>query len=434
VKRPSSSASFALVIALVSLSWAAQGQTRPRPGVVELRSADELNGKTLNGVEVRELLGNVHFLQYLKEGGVVKVWSDRALQYLTAERFELDGQVRVVRDSVVITANEGQYFGASRRIDVAGDVRLVRSGSVLTSDFGEYFPDEKRAVFTGQVEVVDSVSRLRCERLVYFEADDRSIATGNVSVEQFSDGTTVFGDSLVNYNLERRSIVEQNPRLMQIDSSADGVIDTFLVRSDRMESIDDSLRIMVAQGNVRMARSNLSALCDGAIFRVDEDMITLTGEPVVWHEGNQLTGDSIFIAVRDKRLNSVLVRGHGMAVSRADSLRAARFDQLSGRYITMTFSDGKVHRIEVDETATSLYYLYDDTAPNGMNISSGNRIIIEFDDGVTDRIKVIGGVEGNYYPERLIDRKESDYNLDGFRWFAQRPVRDGMELVIREQK
>jgi hypothetical protein len=160
--------------------------------------------------------------------------------------------------------------------------------------------------------------------------------------------------------------------------------------------------------------------------------IVLVGEPIVWHEGNQLTGDSIFIMVQDRRLRSVVVRGHAMAISRADSTRPQRFDQLSGRFITMMFREGKVHTIDVEQTATSLYYLYDDTTPNGMNISSGNRIIIEFEEGVTSRIRVIGGVEGDYYPEKMIERREADYNLEGFRWVRQRPVRTGMTLNVVE--
>ncbi len=405
-----------------------------RAGVIELRHADQLTGKTLGGVDVRELLGNVRLRQYLRDGGVVHVWADRALQYIAAERFEMDGQVRVVRDSVTITADQGEYFGAARRVDMSGNVRLVRTGSVLTSDFGEYFLDEKRAVFTGNVDMVDSASHLRCDRLEYFEEEERSIATGGVSVVQVSDGTTVFGDSLVNLDLEGRSIVEKNPLLMQIDTSASGVVDTFLVASDRMESIEDTVRTMIALGSVRMVRSNLAAVCTGAVFEVAEDLITLTGEPIVWHEGNQLTGDSIFISVQDRRLKSVWVRGHAMAVSSADSLRSARFNQLSGRYITMMFREGTVDRIEVDETARSLYYLYDDATPNGMNLSSGNRIVIEFEDGVTDKITVIGGAEGDYYPERMIEYKEADHNLDGFRWIRERPVRRGMTVEVRNEE
>jgi lipopolysaccharide export system protein LptA len=251
-----------------------------------------------------------------------------------------------------------------------------------------------------------------------------------VSVVQLEDGTTVFGDSLVNFESEGRTVVDKNPRLMQVDTSSAGEVDTLIVESDRMVSVQDSTRSMYALGNVRMARSNLAARCRDATFDVAGDRIILVGDPIVWHEGNQLTGDSITITVRERRLNSVLVRGHAMAVSRADSARTQRFDQISGRHITMTFREGKVDRIDVEETATSLYYVYDDVTPNGMNISSGNRIIIEFEDGRTNLVKVIGGVEGEYYPEKMIFSRESDYNLDGFRWVRQRPVRKGMKLNI----
>ena len=49
---------------------------------IDLRRADSLEVKTLNGEEVRELIGNVHFVQFPTSGGLVKVWCDRALRYM----------------------------------------------------------------------------------------------------------------------------------------------------------------------------------------------------------------------------------------------------------------------------------------------------------------------------------------------------------------
>ena len=409
-------------------------EAQGRPGVIELKSAQELKGRTIGDAEVRELIGNVHFIQFLREGGMVKVWTDRALQYLATERVELYNRVRVLRDSVLILADEGVYYGQERRVTMQGRVRLERSGSILTSQEGEYFPDERRAVFFGNVRVEDSASVLTCDRLFYWEDDQRSIAVGNVRVVQSADGTTVFGDSLVNFDREERAVVPRAARMIQTDSTADGGIDTLLVSSREMESVAGPARALLARDSVKISRSDLAARCGLATFLTAEDRILLAGDPVVWHGRNQLTGDTIEVRLTDRRLHSVVVRGRAMAVSRADSLRPQRFDQLTGRRLTMFFTEGKVRQIDVEGTATNLYYLYDDAAPNGANRSSGDRILMDFTDGQIDRIKVVRGAQGEYLPEKMVYGREAEYNLDGFHWYRTRPMRAGLVMEEREAK
>ena len=118
-----------------------------------------------------------------------------------------------------------------------------------------------------------------------------------------------------------------------------------------------------------------------------------------------------------------------MAISRADSLNKSRFNQLSAREVRLRFKDGKINQIDADRTATSLYYLFDGATPNGANRSSGDRIVMEFVAGKIDGIKIVGGVEGRYFPEKMIAKHERDYNLDGFRWITDRPRRKQLSIV-----
>jgi len=66
-------------VTIVCLTTTAPAQ---RSKIIDLRSADTLKVKTINREEVRELVGNVHFVQIATEGGLVKVWCDRALQFI----------------------------------------------------------------------------------------------------------------------------------------------------------------------------------------------------------------------------------------------------------------------------------------------------------------------------------------------------------------
>ena len=108
-----------------------------------------MKGKILYGEEVRELIGNVHFVQFPTSGGLVKVWCDRALRYMIQNKVELFGNVKVVRDSVTIHSKEGVYYAESKMMEGRNGVRLERGKTLLTAMSGKYFIDEKRSLFLG---------------------------------------------------------------------------------------------------------------------------------------------------------------------------------------------------------------------------------------------------------------------------------------------
>lgn len=415
-----------LWVAATIAVWPAR--LRGQEKVIELKSANELRGKIVDGEEVRELVGNVHFIQPSATGGPVRVWCDRALRYMQQNKVELFGNVKLVRDSTTLQSPEGVYFGNDQRATMTKGVILQRGGTTLMARSGDYWTKEKIAVFVGNVVVRDSLSETSCDHLEHFETEGRSVAIGNVTVRNLRDNTMVLGDSLVNFDKTNYTIIPKNPRFVEIDTT-DETIDTLLITSATMEAYQDTLRRFIATGNVAMVRSDVAARASKATYLSRDERIVLQGQPIVWHEQNQITGDSIEVRLRNRRLHTVFVSGRAIAVSHSDSLHPERFDQLSGKLMTLYFEDDRLHRIHVEHTATSLYYLYDDGAPNGVNRSSGDRIEMEFSDGRIERIKIIGGVEGRYFPEEMIFGKERNYNLEGFKWRTDRPQRRNLNVV-----
>lgn len=397
--------------------------------VIELRTANTLEGKRIGNEEVQELIGNVHFVQISSTGEEIKVWSDRALRYLQQNKVELFGNVRLLRDDVDLRAPEGMYYGDTRRSEMRKGVTLRRGAMRLTSESGQYFSDEKKAVFIGDVVVVDSTTTTRCEQLTYFEKDERSIAVGRVQVSNTENAVTIFGDSLQHFDKIRYTIVPKNPRLVQIDTTSDGTVDTLVVVSTLMEVFRDPTERFIATDSVLMVRTDLAARCGWATFYTKEDRIVLERQPVVWYGQNQVTGDTMIVTLEDRKLKSVLVRGRAMAISQSDSLHAHRFNQIVGRELIMMFENQKLKRIEALRNAMSLYYLFEDERPNGVNKTSGDRIRVDFEEGKVENITVMGGVEGQYFPENMIRWKEQQYNLEGFRWIGQRPKRRQLEII-----
>ena len=398
--------------------------------VIELKSANKMENTTIGGEQVRDFVGKVHFVQPSESGGAINLWCDRALQFMQSRRIECFGNVKIIRDSLTLLSKEGTYVDRTRRAHLTKGVRLERPGTVLTALEGDYDADEKRAHFTGNVVVVDSVSTTTCDELTYFEKDERSIAVGNVRIISPGDGVTVFGDSLMHLGTIDYTIIPKNPTLVQVDTSDFGRLDTLVVVSTVMEAYRDSTQRYVARDSVMLVRNEMAAVCGQGVYRPQEGLLILTKQPIVWYDRNQVSGDSIAVRLANHKLQSVFVQGRAMAVSRSDTALVHRFDQLTGRTLTLFFGENNIERIIAEKQSTSLYYLFDNKTPNGANRSSGDRIVVEFTDGEVDQINVSGGVEGQYMPEQQLMGRERNHNLEGFQWYPRRPRRYTTEIIL----
>ena len=382
-----------------------------------LKHADVFAGKSVNGEEIRELTGNVHLAQ-----GNVLVWCDRAVQHLSKNEVELMGRVRVLRDTVTLTAKRGTYYGNTKKAVCEDGVRLETTHVILLADSGTYFTEEKKSFFHSHVRVIDSTTTIFSDELTYLEKERESIAIHNVKVINSDNNVRLFGDYLEHFDETRYSRITEQPRLMQIDTSSKGVIDTLVVKSILMESYDDSTKKLIATDSVAMARGPLSVRCGWARYFTQQQFIDLRQEPVVWYDDNQATGDSISLFMSHNKLQRAAIRGRSFALSLSDSAYPVRYNQLTGRKIEMFFQDDKLHEMAVTQNAISLYYLYDGKDPNGANKTSGDAITMTFIEGKIDVIRIVRGIEGTYYPENMVLKKETKYNLDGFELKGNRPT------------
>jgi lipopolysaccharide export system protein LptA len=398
--------------------------------VIVLENADNVEGKQLNGENAREFIGSVRFRQEN-----VHISCDRALQMLQSGRVDLTGNVIVVDDSgITMKSPRGVYFRDERRAMALDSVHLSDRNVILTAKFGEYFVDPKRAFFRHQVVVHDSTSTVTADSLTYFRVDKRSIAQGNVTVYNRTDNITITGHRLDHWSEKQFSRVTEGPVLIQIDSNNTGKFDTLVVRSRVMEAYRDTLQLLLAIDSVRIIRTDLAAVCKLAKFYTQSDSIILRGFPIVWYQDTQVTGDSINVYLKRRKLDHVNVMGNAFAISQGDTNFPDRYDQITGELMHLQFADKGLQHIDVETRAISVYHLYEDSLANGLNKTSGDRIIILFDDGKVQSLRVIGGVEGRYLPENIVLGKELDYQIAGFQLYPNRPQLHSTESQAERQQ
>lgn len=395
--------------------------------IVKLVHADSLVGYSSGGNSFRELNGNVLFSQ-----GKTTLRCDRALQNLTTNQVDLFGNVVVHDDTLTLKAKQARYFSKTKTVYCDYGVYLNDARRTLVADKGDYNSIDKIAHFTGNVFVQDSVSQLYANQLVYYRQEGNTIADGHVKIISKENHVAIYGGHFENYEKKRYSLMKQAPVLVQIDTSRDGKIDTLVIRSLLMEAFRDTTEErFVATDSVEVIRSELVARCGTGTYFANDSLIVLINSPVVWYEDNQLTGDTILVYLHNKMISKVHVVGFAFALSQSDSAYKDRFNQLKGKELTMYLNNKKVERIVVDNNAVSLYYLYDKNKPNGVNKVSGDRVIMYFKDGKIDKISVAGGVEGDYFPEKIIKGEVASYNLNGFYLYLDKPSKADFGKIFK---
>lgn len=407
---------FCLIVSWFAVCGSAYGQ---KEKVVVLEHADSLVGQIINGEQAQQLIGHVKFRQ-----DNVVVNCQKAVRFLSSNRYTFEGEAEMWDGKMRMVAQRGVYYGDLKMAEGFDRVMLEESTTTVNARYGKYFAEDKKALFINNVTVEDKESRLTCDTLTYFRNDEHSIATGDVKIVNARNGLTMFGNHFENFKQQQFSKMTERPLVLQVDTSG-GRHDTLVVRSKIMEAYQDSTERLIAIDSVDILRGELAAEAGLSVFYTALDSMILRRSPVIWYsagpgDDHQVSGDSIFIKLLKKKMKTAYVRGNAFAISRADSVHHERFNQMTGEEIIMEFAENKLQRIDVDRTATSLYYLFDEGKGNGLNQSTGDHVAILFTGGKIDAIKVIGGTEGQYFPERLVKNHEGDYNLSGFRWKAKR--------------
>lgn len=448
---------------------------------VELKFAKQLTGKVIDGQDVREANGNVEFVQ-----GNVKVYCNSATQYITSNRIELRGNVKIYQDTLSLFTTNADYFGDDKKAICEGGVTLKDPNATLRADNGIYSFNDSKAIFKGNVIIINPEYKITANEITYFRNNEDSFAKGNVivttdsaviradnidffkqkgksfaygKVKIESDSTEIYSDTATNFSNERMSVASGNVKIISLNNNTvitgnalenfekdnftvvkgnasfiqiENSKDTVRIYSDTMKAYRNKPEYYVALSNTEIIRNNFLSKCMTGIYFRDSSKVSLSGNPVIWQDRIQMTGDSVYADFPGKKLQTIFVkkidRLNDSKISFvisgiSDSINASgdsRYDQISGNDITLKFQNDKINLIEVYKNSRSYYFLFDNGKPDGINKSEGENIKIFFgDDEKASRIKVEDKPKGEYIPENLLNT--TSLTLPGFNIRKDKP-------------
>ncbi|MDP2038462.1 MAG: hypothetical protein Q8L04_13860, partial [Ignavibacteria bacterium] len=153
--------------------------------------------------------------------------------------------------------------------------------------------------------------------------------------------------------------------------------------------------------------------------------------PVLWSEETQLSGDSVYIFIKDNRLTRINMNSNATIISEHKD-KPFRYDQISGKTVKIFFSDNGIERTDVAGNVLSIYYVYDESEPNGLVKSSSESAKIYFADDEVQDVRLYGKPATEYHPENLLEGKEKEFTIPAFRLFPNKPTKESLHSTNKK--
>ena len=378
--------------------------------------------------------------------------------------------------------------------------KLVDGNSTLTSDWGEYHTDSKLAMFYYDVQLKDKNMFLTTDSLYY---DTRTSTAHIVGPSSIVSGGSTIQSSNGYYNtrteqskLYDRSVIRDQGRTLIGDSvfhnAKDGTnyaydnvvftdsVNKTMLLSDRCEYNDstgyamatwnaiavdfsqpDSLfmhadtfkiytyhirtdsvyRKLHAYNRVRAYRTDMQAVCDSLVYNSQDSCMTMYRDPIIWNEGQQLFGETIYAWMKNGKMDRAHVVGQAFSAEQMPD--SVHFNQVSSKEMKAFFRDGQLSESHAIDNVLIVYYPVDDSDSTliGLNYTETPLMKMFMENRKMKRIWMEKPT-GTLYPMTQIPPGK-DF-LPGYAWFDYvrpldkddifnwRPKKGGTEL--KEQK
>jgi hypothetical protein len=447
-----------LNLLIVQMMWIISGNVliaETRDPII-LHHADVLSGSESPTGPIRQCRGNV----YLSQGNV-SVKCDYALWNINSNSVEMTGNVIIQQGTMTLSMPSGSYDGGSKLARGRGGVKVIDRGRTVKALYGDYSTESYLARFFGNVSVEDDSTLIHADSAHYERASRRSLAFGKVVVLSKNNPAIiegVFAESIPNEEMTR---ITGRPVLFLIDSTKktdtirierkqetgknskkniqtqDSIsikqsfaYDTMTVIADTLETSSSRGNMYVAKQNVEIIRSGMAGICTSASFKPDNDTLRLEGKPIMWFDSTMMTADSMYILMKKRSLVKIDATGSAFTLTKDDTLRPQRAQQLSGKHIAINVKQDTIFNIVSEVQAKSLYFLLSEKGiPEGAAKNSCDTIVVRFEAGEPESIIWIGGVQGEVYPEHEIEGREMSFDLPGRPEERKRPIKRSRQYL-----
>lgn len=180
------------------------------------------------------------------------------------------------------------------------------------------------------------------------------------------------------------------------------------------------IRILSAHHNAKIFKSDLQAKADSMFYSYADSTMRCYINPMFWTQGSQLSGDTIMLQLKNKKLDNMDLYPNAFTVN-IEGVDSTHYNQVAGKKMRGFFADSKLYRMFVDGNAESIYFNRDSGKVTQMLRSIGSRFRVNLKDNKINNLTKYTKVEDRIIP--IGKAKDDDKILRGFIWKPKdRPV------------
>lgn len=347
-----------------------------------------------------------------------------------------------------LTSLWGQYSPSTNDALFKNKVHLKNKNFILDSDTLKYNTKTHIANIVGASHILyNDETDIYSTRGWYNTSTDRSMLLDR-SVVKHKDGKTLTGDTIfydkklkygegfthviMNDTVQKTTLSGEYcyynditkkglacDSAMLVDWSDE---DSLFVHADTLLTSKDSI-YNVARGfyHVRIFRNDIQGLCDSLTYSARDSIMNMNGEPVLWSDNNQLSGDFIQAFTKNKKVDHIFIQQAAVAIQKEDSIY---FNQMSGKEIIAYVDSGQLKKVKVNGNAETIYYPRDekDSTLIGLNKTQSSFVVMYLRNKKVQRVVMTTASTGTMYPLTKLTGK--DLYLKNFFWLEdQRPTK-----------
>ena len=187
------------------------------------------------------------------------------------------------------------------------------------------------------------------------------------------------------------------------------------VRAKYVPLQDSSLnKYFEAFRHVKIYSDSMQGIADSLFYGLADSTIRLHNQPILWVNNNQITGDTIYMHLNNKKAEQLRVINNALAISPVDS--TDYYNQLKGNSIIVDFIEGKIHQMQTKGSAENIYFATDnDQKFIGVNHSNAQIITIDFNNDEPVKIVFINQLTGKMTP--LFETPIAELKVNNFKWW-----------------
>lgn len=410
------------------------------------------------------------------QGDTMTVYGDLLFYNGNLKLAKLRHHVKMVNNKTILTTDSLNYDRISSLAYYYTGGKIVDPQNTLTSVWGQYNTITSDAIFRNNVVLTNKNYVMNSDTLIYNTKSSFANIVGptkivyqnetdilsskgwyntkaeqmmllNRSVVKHKDGKTLIGDTIFYdkikkqgeafVNVEMRDSIQKSTlygdyvfynELTDAGFASDSALlldwstkDSMWIHADTLKTYKDSIyNVATGYANVRIFRNDLQGICDTLYYSARDSVINFQGEPVLWSDNNQLSGEQIKAFTDNKKIKRIQLIKSAMAIQREDSLC---YNQLSGKEIIAHLDSSQLRKVNVNGNAETIFYPRDekDSTLVGLNKTESSFVTMHLKNKKMERIVMTSESSGIMYP--LGQLSGGDTYLKNFFWLEnQRPL------------